>query len=409
MSDFKPCRINRGSVSPESAAGVVIGRDQLVERLWRDLRQTSVRVLSERRIGKTWALRLAEGRAPEWASCLFVDLEDCNSLEDFVEKICQQLHAQKLVDEPLWQTVFQWARRKLQRFRNTADKSNAADVMRVVATLDTWDELLINGLEQWIRNSGDKYPVLILDELPFLVDKLQQHDAVQAYSLLDKLRSIRQSMPTVRMIFCGSLGLHIVLDKLRDQNYHGRPVNDMPPFEVPPLDEGDAIQWVGGLLIGESITCSDLAQVAEAIVEQTSAVPFYIDHLLIWMCDHRRKDWSPHDIEPALLDLFHAPGDPGEFSWYVDRIEDYYSNPVKDKSCAILDILSRNAEGETASDLLNLLRHNPRMLAMDGQDLVRSLDILKDDHYIIQTTGKWRFKLGIVRRWWHDQRGHLDI
>ena len=52
----------------------------------------------------------------------------------------------------------------------------------------------------------------------------------------------------MRMIFCGSVGLHHVLATLRGDVHASQPVNDMPAVEIHPLQMQDAVQLTKDLM-----------------------------------------------------------------------------------------------------------------------------------------------------------------
>ncbi len=190
------------------------------------------------------------------------------------------------------------------------------------------------------------------------------------------------------MVFCGSLGLHIVLHKLRDAGYTGQPVNDMPPFEVPPLAPEDAQYLSGSLLLGEGVSCSDMKAVAHSIAHASSGVPHYIQHIVSWMCDQQTEPWTPERAASIPSELFNAAGDPAEFAYYDGRLDQYYPPDIVEKSRAALDVLSRKADGLHFDELLNLVRHRPKTLMVDSESFLQVLRVLRDDHYVVHKNGQ---------------------
>jgi hypothetical protein len=76
----------------------------------------------------------------------------------------------------------------------------------------------------------------------------------QAREVLDVLRSIRQSITGIRMVYTGSIGLHHVLDELRGGGEVSHaPMNDMDRLDVPPLERADAIDLAQRIIAGESL------------------------------------------------------------------------------------------------------------------------------------------------------------
>ena len=400
---FRRIQVKIGTVNAKSAEQEVIGRDGLVDSFWRETKQSSLRVLAERRMGKTWVLHLAISRRPEWAVPLFLDTEGLSSAPEFVLKLGERLYQSDLIPTKWYEKTWKWVRRVGHQLQGqTVGKWK-------VPSLESWKSLFEDTCQQFAQKSGGRHPVLIVDELPLLLDKIIKDGRPQeAIDLLDHFRYLRQEIPSLRMVFCGSLGLHIVLGKLKDQEYTGQPVNDMPPFEVPPLAADDAFYLSGCLLLGQEMGCSDIEVVARAVAEASCGVPFYIQHVVSWMSQHKQV-WTPETVAGVPRALFEAPEDPAEFSYYDERLSQYYPADIVDKARAALDVLSQNASGVDFDTLLNLVRHRPKTKTIDPEQLLGVLDILQKDHYILQENRCWRFKLAIVRDSWHSRRGSLAL
>jgi len=390
--NFIKMRVLMGNPDITDAPRVVIGRTQLVDALWRKLMSGSLCLLSERRMGKTWVLILAQAKRPNWAVPFFMDVEDINSATEFVLKLNKGLHRDNLIPTTWWEKVQDWFRRHTQRLQEK--KIGSIEIPK----LDPWGVLLEDTCRKFIDKSEGKQSVLMIDELPFFLDKIIKNSGPgEAIEILDTLRSLRQSMPSLRMVFCGSLGLHIVLQKLREAGYAGRPVNDMFSFEVPPLDPKDAYYLCGCLLHGEGIKCSDIKAVAEATAQVSCGVPFFIQSIVSWMGSQNSREWNREDTISVLNQFFNIPEGHSIFSYYNDRLDVYYSHDIVDRARAALDVLSRNKAGMHFDNLLNLVRHRPKTLMIDSEVFLDVMHILRDDHYVINHNGQWSFKLEIVR------------
>lgn len=402
--DFKPLAVQMGAVDVHSAPESVIGRAGLVEKFWQKLRSGSIQTLAERRIGKTWLLKLAIAKKPDWAEPLFFNGEDSNSAHQFVWRLNKELKKADLIPNKWWNRTETWARRFFQEMQGRKFKAIE------IPEMDSWESVLEDTCRHFVKFCEPRYAILVLDELPIFLDKtLNAQGAQEAIQVLDKLRSLRQALPALRMVFCGSLGLHIVLKKLREEGYSGQPVNDMPPFEVPPLEFDDAYYLAGSLLLGEGVACSDVKEVARALAGASSCVPFYIQHMVGWMSSHAEEEWTPGRAVEVPFEMFGAAGDPGEFSYYDRRLGQYYPEEVVDEARAALDVLSREEDGIPFDDLLNLVRHRPKTMTLESEALREVLQMLYNDHYVIQEEGQWRFKLEIIRKWWFEARGRLAL
>jgi len=402
--NFKEMRVLIGMLDVSKASEVVIGRLQLVESLWRQLESGSLRLLSERRMGKTWALTLARAKTPEWAIPLFIDAEDIKNAPGFVMRINKELHRTGLVPPNCWDGMYDWFRRCGQRLQGK--KIGLMEIPEI----DPWSSFLEDTCRKLVHKSGGKKVVLMIDELPILLDKMiRAGRSEEAIDILNQLRALRQSLPSLRMVFCGSLGLHTVLQKLREWGYTGSPANDTHVLELPPLAPEDAYYLAGCLLLGEGIKCSDLEAVAGTIAEASSGVAFYIQHLVSWMRRQGSQTWTPQEVASVPEQFFNDPDGRDVFGYYDEHLGDHYPSDIVERARAALDVLSRYREGLSFNKLLNLVRHRPKTLTIDTETFLEGMYILSDDHYVIQQDDQWRFKLEIVRQWWFGTRGRLGL
>ena len=407
--DFKPLTLFFSVPNVENAKDVVHGRDFLVNKLWKKLESSSVKLISERRIGKTCVMKLAIALKPDWAlEPLYFDSESVKNATEFVHDLNKALHEANLINDTWWQKVSDWFRRVLHKLQ-AAEISNSK-----LPKIDSWKSLLEDTCKTLENRSKktNKTTVLMIDELPYTLDKfIKQGESgyQEAVDILDALRKIRQERPFLKTVFCGSLGMHVIMQRLKEKGYSGQPVNDMETLEVPALDQVDAINLAGGLLIGEEIGCSDIYLVAELIAKFSSSIPFYIQKVISWMRDNPTDAWSSKLVENVIESMFNASGDPGEFSYYEKRISQYYSEAMVEKAKISLDILSRHCDGLDFNKLLNFVRHNPKTQMIDPESIVFVLNMLKEDHYLLCKDDIWSFKFSIVRNWWFIKRGRLEL
>ncbi len=402
-----------GSVSIEDAPKRVRGRDKLVESLWEKLETTGVSLLAERRMGKTWVLQLAMALRPGWAVPVFIDVENIHSPSEFTLRLNRSLHSTGLMRKPKWE----WMRGLLQQWERMKGPSRrlAYRLFRLqikgidLSNIDPWFSLLETTLTKFVTIAKHQKIVIVLDELPFCVDNISKRlDNKAAGEFLDHLRSLRQTVPALRMLFSGSLGMHIVLKNLRETGYTGQPINDMFPFEVPALEGEEAALLAGSLLLGSKVECEDIEASARLIAKAGSYVPYYIEQLVELLRAAGESLIDPKQVTSLPARLFESPGDPGQFKHYNTRLDQYYPEDIILKARGILDVLSFYEQGLVPDELLNLIRHKPKLVTLDPESLIEVLDTLKDDHYLAKHDGKWAFKLNIVRQWWQSERGDLS-
>ncbi len=404
---FPPMKLSFATPSVAEARQVVVARDNLADSIWSNLQGASLRLLAERRMGKTWLLKLALARAPEWAAPAFFDAQQAQDACDFVLRFNRELHTSGLVHDSWLSKAQEW----FQRLMVTLGGKKIGPV-EVPANLLTWSAFLSQTCQHVIEQRPSQKVVLIFDELPLFLDKLVADDrAADAIEFLDTLRFLRQNQSNLRMVFCGSLGLHIVLRKLESQGYTGRPVNDMNPFDVPPLSEEDATYLAGCLIVGEDIACKDVTSCARSVAKLSSGCPFYIQKAVKWMKDNGDKPWTTRAVSGIVEDVANAPGDPFEFLYYDGRLPQHYPHDTDlvERARVALDILSREAKGLSFAELLNRVKHSPKTLTIDPETLLDVLRILRDDHYIVEKEQHWAFKLNVIRLGWLSMRGRQGL
>ena len=399
---IKPITLTVGTtVNEKSARGTVYGRDELVKKLWEDLKSTSISLIGERRTGKTWVLRLAQALKPGWAETFFFDAERTHSAAEFVRRLNADLY-RGLLSKKKIKKMFSWARRAEQaipEIKGTVEFKNP----------DQWPLFLESTIGDFLRHSGDNISVLIIDELPLCLESISRdRNTGEATKLLDELRGLRMAHPSLRMVFCGSLGLHIVLKKFEDEGYTGRPTNDLIPFDVPPLDATESHIFAAGLIVGEKIGFSDLEQVSLAASQAGSQIPYYIQHIVKYMKNQQPFDYTAEEVAAIPEKLFEASGDPAHFRDHDKRLDVYYPDDIVEKARSVLDVLSFEPDGLDDASLLNLVKHHPKTLTIDPESLQEVIRILQDDHYIAKSGGRWKFKVDIIRRWWAASRGGMN-
>jgi hypothetical protein len=362
----------------------------------------SVCVLGERRIGKTWFLQFARGRCPGKTPTVFYDAEADDSAKAFAVSLCRQIG----IELGSWGKVKGFARRLLFRVQGQ-------DLGKVkLPEFTTWQEYLEWGCKRLAGLDDIRCGVVFIDELPFLLQKLVQRARPQeAADVLDTLRRLRHAFPKLRLVLCGSLGFHVVLRQLEETiGYSGSPLNDTVPFEVPPLDRPAASGLAALVLKGEAVSCENTEEAAEKVAALGDGVPFYIKHLIRYMKTKSRAGaWNAADIDVAASELLTDAADPADLAYYEKRLRLYYPEDVVDKAFSVLDALSKEPNGMPLDQIVNLVRHRPKTQTADASQVRDVVEMLERDHYLLREDARFTFKLGLVRRWWWENRGRNGL
>lgn len=394
----------------------VIGRDRLIESVWNMLRRPpeegSLRFLAERRIGKTTIITKMEAEPAEGFDVLFLEVEGIDSCDRLTELLLNRLRPRMTPTE----TARGW-------FNGLWQAIGGVEVGGVIKLPDRkvlgWRDTLEKVVEGFCSQRPDRLVLLMLDEPPYMLQKINETSVAtgrphEALTLLDTFRALRQRNRNLRMIFAGSVGLHHVLRDLRQSKLAAEPVNNMPPVEIPPLEDHDALTLAMRLLQAERVAfASDPEAIARCLIAQTSNVPFYMERIASRLGLLGRPITQP-DIESAVQEQLTSDQDPWEMEHFRGRLEIYYRSTVTDANDrqipepriarAILDHLATVDEPQTIDQVWSLVRG--QFALTDRQLIVQMLKSLGQDHYLICDSQKrYSFRFPLVKRWWQIAQG----
>lgn len=387
----------RSNPGGEIPSDQVVGRGKLIQEIWGTLDQQSAILTAERRIGKTSIIKKMRSDGPPSKLLIYQDLEAIDDPTAFAEKVY------KAVEEHL-----SLKERGLMRARRLLESMGGAEVGGVftfprIAGTD-WKDVLEATIADVVERQGAKSVVFLWDEIPWMLQKIaHNHGERTAMSVLDALRSLRQTYPAVRMIFTGSIGLHHVLESLKNAGHANSPVNDMLVLTVPALAIDDAEDLADRLLAGEEIISQDPPALARAVATAVDGLPFFVHHVVKRLAQ-RDGDVDATAVAEVVTSCLVDPHDPWAMRHYVSRTKEYYTAAERPIALELLDTLSADDGGLSFDHLFVRLR--AKRLAKD-KELVRDvLVLLQRDHYVAQQAdGRYRFLYPIVARSWRLQRG----
>jgi hypothetical protein len=221
------------------------------------------------------------------------------------------------------------------------------------------------------------------------------------------------------MIYAGSVGLHHVVNDLKQDKLASQPVNDMPLVEIRALDHSDAIHLASKLLLDERVDISPENQqaVLEKLVHRTDAVPFYIHAV----CSKLGEFDGPVDverIEQTVRQQLSSDQDPWEMEHFRERLSIYYKGtiddvtgkPLRNEDIArtILDHMATVSEPQSIDQVWAVVKSHFQIT--DRNHIVEMLGSLALDHYLdhnLDSNDKKRylFRFPLIQRWWKLAQG----
>ena len=376
-----------GTLSPSQ----VLGREALINQLWGILKQQSLALLAPRRVGKSSICRLMASRPPDQIKIKLRDLEGLNHGGQFVATLF----------EDFGDLLSKTARAKGQAFKALEAITGLVDTKALLGVaikpLD-WAKVmdaLFAELSE-VAERDDLTIVAIWDEFTwFLADLIEKDRADHATTLLDRLRAVRQTYPRIRMIFTGSIGLRMVLERLEAQGYGNQPMNDVSKQSVPLFDQ-DSAQLVARALLPN--IPHDIAQ-AEPLAARMAEVSE--GHPLLLHSIAQKMKFAGHAtmqaIDAALDKLLEEESDPLELSHFIKRLSSYLDASTCTAAYAVLDALAVEPDGLLMPAL-------EQKLTADREILLQAIDVLRRTHYLVRTGKRLSFRLAFLRKYWAQER-----
>ena len=397
-----------GGLTPDET----VGRAELSEQLWKRLDDVNLIIESERRLGKTLLVKLMIARAPEDASCIFMEISGLSTPADFVNELLQALERDIL--KPKKKSLRNWFEKAV---RSLLPGLEISGILRIPVVAEKhWRSLLKDTIEA-VLELIDERVVLFWDEMPWMLQNImhREGEGMEAVTqLLGSLRDMRQIHDKrLRMVFVGSIGFHHILGGPVSRHPSRGHLNDMQCVEVLPLAMPGTIELVHRLAAGEGVVTRDIEALGREIHEATGGFAYYIHHIIPGLA--RLEEATPETVYRVVDGFMRSPNDLWQMRHYRERLECYNKSSHQWEHAAIA-LLSRVGAAEDSVPFAELLAvvsqdeitaHGP----LNKTDLLRLLELIMQDHYLEEPTDfprTYRFRFPLVKRWWRFDQG-LDL
>ena len=352
----------------------------------------SILMAAPRRVGKTWLIKKLKTdlETAGWL-CPLLDVQGCRTEDDFWRRLCKALQStrgfKRHVDH------------LLQRLAQISHGSADATVLQTLVRLDhrAFAETLIRALDQC-----GKPTVVLIDEISLFVLTLAQSEAGepkrQTRDLLYELRRLQSTYPNVRWLMTGSIGLDEVAGRFGLQGA----LVDLNLYPLASFDEAAARSFLASPNVIPPVQFTPEG-FARFIAEIGWLSPYYLKILGERVHpsgdDKDRPVATAEDVDRAVTDIL-GPSYRPYFSVWGEHIDKNFAAGDSAILRALLDRLSRDPSGETATTLLtHLATPFPALTPARLRDLLRTLET---DAFLIHRDERHAFRSPLLRRYWAD-------
>ena len=380
----------------------IVNREKEIDSIWRALQNQSVVVTSERRVGKTSILRKMEEKTRDgWTPILYI-VEGKEHPVEFVEGLYEELLEKKLLKGRF---------HKLTKFYTKYVGGKKIGSWKLPQIMENWKPLLESMIEDLV-DSGDKV-LLMFDELPLMLSmfiKSEEIGPVRTMGFLDTLRELRnkyEASKNLSFIFCGSIGIHLVIKDLkRNHGYNSDPINNMKIISISSMDQEGALELCRKLSEDTPFQLPGKEEIFDYICRETDRLPFYIQHVFNYFYESGEKVITTKQVDAAIRFLLNDPKDEGFFRHYLDRIKTYYDKEMQKIALSILNITCQKHDYWEESDIINRVKSQ---MVIDDEPVKEALDLTWNDHYLVREIKDdqrtYKFRYSILRKWWKVNRG----
>lgn len=384
-------------------ADKIVGREKDLQKLEKILEAQSVLIEEIRRTGKTLFLKKYAYTPHKNQKVIYFTLQGKKDVNDLTDSLMSELRKEQSFGKLkiAWDTV--------KKVYGKVKPENI-DIHEISFKLPEWKTKWKEALGACLKDISERDKdenetlILILDELPIMIwDWIQNDKAEQAKEFLDVLRSNRQLLEDkgkVRFVICGSVGMQVVLKKLKeDYSYTGEAFNDTGAFSIGAMNPEEATFLSNCLFLDDFKKLKDenLEELLELINELAERLPFYINILFTIVRNEYDEILSKETINNAYNTLINVPKYSKILKQLEERITIYYSKEEGDRMKSILDFISKKDRSVQEEEILNQLK-------IEKRSLKESLYTLQLESYLIKEirndSSYFSFKYKLVKKWW---------
>lgn len=370
------------------------GREAELQELQAITEREHVLLLAPRRVGKTSLLHALVRRVDEDGSAIgvYASVAAATSESQFVQAVLSSIYA----------TVHG---RKLKRglFARTLGLGRGVKSVKIAGSgidLETrapiWQDDADRAFEMVFAS---ELPLLILiDELPLLVLALTRADpsGARARAFLHWFRNLRQhpaGARTLRFVLAGSMGL----DNIARRHRMTDTINDLRVLPLGPFPHAVADAFLRQLAASYELDLGP--ELRDAICSTAEwLIPYHLQVMFGALRERATTSrLTPEMLESAIETLLERRT---YFSYWDERLYESLGAPNDSTARALLAVCAREACGAT----LSMMSRSVAAAIADPEEPARTVkwivDVLSNDGYLVEHSDRWRFRSGLLRRYW---------
>lgn len=370
------------------------GRDAELEELQAISEREHVLMLAPRRVGKTSLLHALVKRVDGDGSTIgvYASVAAATNETQFVQTVLSAIYATKRGRKLKPGIVA----RALGIRRRVKGVKIAGSGLDLEPQTPPWQEDADRAFAAIVTS---KVPLLILiDELPVLVLALAKSDpsGVRVRAFLQWFRNLRQhpaGATTLRFVLAGSIGL----DNVTRRHQLTDTINDLRLWPLGPFEPPAAHEFLGRLASSYKLELDP--ELRSAICGAAEwLIPFHLQVIFGALREHARAARPTTDMLQSVIESLLDRRT--YFSYWDERLHDSLGAPSDTIARALLALCARTPEGATLNAMSQAIAPLIPDIVERANALKWIVDVLANDGYLVEQDGRWRFRSGLLRRYW---------
>ncbi len=339
-------------------------------------------MLAPRRIGKTWLMdRVKEDLEVQEIRVIKVEVAGLGTEQEFLTELCKGIDKAKDIKAQVWTQV-------LQRIRQATGNNESGTLAQAVGRLDPRQflETLVEELDKDAATT-----VVMIDEIALFVQELAKRDPDAARRLLYQIRKLWQGCKNVVWFLTGSIGL----DEIGRRHDMAGALLGIEPFSLEPFSADQAHSFFMDLKARSLVGAFEFAEGGfdYLTTELGWLSPYHLEHILK-LVEPADGKATPEDVEAAFVKML-SSARRLHFAGWDEHIDKNFPKDEASNMHLLLAVASRHADGEMEATFLAELG-----VGMPRRKLTNLLTSLSNNAYLIKDGERWRFRSGLLRRYW---------
>lgn len=372
------------------------GRTQELAELGEITRDEHVLLLAPRRVGKTSLLLALQSNMHREGSAtsVYVSVAAATNELQFVKILLQAIYDTKPGRRLKPNAIAAWLGRHGRRLKGVKVAGSGIDLDG--APTPEWQEEADKAFAA-IAAVGVPW-LFMIDELPMLVLVLARQDpsGARVRAFLQWFRNLRQlpgGIESLRFVLAGSIGLDNVTRRHRLTDT----INDLRDWRLGPFTRDNADRFLGELAHAYQVKLGP--DLRDAICDRADwLIPYHLQVIFSAL----RKQCAGTSPTITLLDraINALMSRKAYFTYWDERLHDAFGSPEDALARTMLATCARDARGATMTRLQRSLA--PQLTELHDRVTATRwiVDVLENDGYLVAEAGRYRFRSGLLRRYW---------